>query len=105
MYGLYPRKGTIEPGADADLAIWDPEKQVTLSASMMKDNTGYTPYEGMNVKGWPTTVLSRGRVVVENDALHAERGSGKFIARGVPAPLAASGKREGAASVLRKLIG
>jgi len=105
MYGLYPRKGTIEPGADADLAIWDPEKQVTLTASMMKDNAGYTPYEGMNVKGWPATVLSRGRVVVENDALHAARGSGKFVARGVPAPLAASGKRDGPASALRKLIG
>jgi dihydropyrimidinase len=72
---------------------------------MMKDNVGYTPYEGMSIKGWPTTVLSRGRVVVENDMLHAERGSGKFIARGVPAPVAASTAREGPASVLRKLIG
>jgi dihydropyrimidinase len=105
MYGLYPLKGTIEPGSDADIAVWEPEKQVTLTASMMKDNVGYTPYEGMNVKGWPTTVLSRGRVVVENDTLHAERGSGKFIARGVPAPVAASGTRDGPASVLRKLIG
>jgi dihydropyrimidinase len=105
MYGLYPRKGSIEPGADADLAIWEPEKQVTLTAAMMKDNVGYTPYEGMSVKGWPTTVLSRGRVVVEGGKLHAERGSGKYIARGVPAPLAAAGRRDGPASVLRKLIG
>jgi dihydropyrimidinase len=105
MYGLHPLKGTLEPGADADLAIWEPEKQVTLTASMMKDNVGYTPYEGMSVKGWPTTVLCRGRVVVENDKLQVERGSGKFIARGIPAPVAASAVRDGPASVLRKLIG
>src|SRR5918999_935380 len=69
MYGLYPRKGTLEPGSDADIAIWDPQKRITLTAPMMKDNVGYTPYEGMTVTGWPTTVVSRGRVVVEDDAL------------------------------------
>ena len=90
MYGLARTRATIELGADADIAIWDPEKRVTLSASMMKDNVGYTPYEGMTLTGWPTTVLSRGRVVVQDNRLHAERGSGKFIARGVPAPVAAA---------------
>src|SRR5688572_23466092 len=55
-YGL-PQKGRLEEGCDADIAIWEPEKQVTLTAGMMKDNVGYTPYEGMTVKGWPTTVL------------------------------------------------
>jgi dihydropyrimidinase len=105
MYGLYPRKGTIEAGADADIAIWEPEKRVTLSAAMMKDNVGYTPYEGMTVTGWPTTVLSRGRVAVSNDKLQVERGTGRFIPRGVPAPVAAAKLRDGPASVLRKLIG
>ena len=105
MYGLFPQKGTIEVGSDADLAIWDAEKRVTLTAGMMKDNVGYTPYEGMSVTGWPTTVLSRGRVVVENDRLKVERGTGKFIARGIPAPVAAATLREGPAAVLRKLIG
>jgi dihydropyrimidinase len=87
MYGLHPRKGTIAVGADADLAIWEPEREVTLTASMMKDNVGYTPYEGMRVKGWPTTVVSRGRIVVEGGELQVARGSGEFIPRGVPEPV------------------
>src|SRR5688572_11693535 len=105
MYGLYPRKGTIEVGADADIAIWGPEKRVTLTAAMMKDNVGYTPYDGMTLTGWPTTVLSRGRLAVENEKLLVNRGTGKFIARGVPAPVASAKLRDGPASVLRKLIG
>jgi dihydropyrimidinase len=104
MYAL-KEKGTIEPGADADIAIWDPEKRVTLNAAMMKDNVGYTPYEGMTVKGWPTTVLSRGRVAVQDEKLMVQKGTGKFIARGVPAPVATARLREGPAAVLRKLIG
>ena len=105
MYGLYPRKGTIEVGADADIAIWEPEKRVTLTAAMMKDNVGYTPYEGMTVTGWPTTVLSRGRIAVSNEKLQVERGTGQFIPRGVPAPVAAAKLRDGPAAILRKLIG
>jgi dihydropyrimidinase len=104
MYGL-ARKGRLEPGADADIALWEPDKEVRLTASMMKDNVGYTPYEGMMVKGWPTTVISRGRVVVENDELKVARGTGQFVARGVPEPVAAARMREGPASILRKLIG
>jgi dihydropyrimidinase len=105
MYGLFPRKGTIEVGADADLAIWDPDKRVTLTAAMMKDNVGYTPYEGMTVTGWPTSVLSRGRLTVHEEKLMVEKGSGKFIARGIPAPVAAAKLRDGPAAILRKLIG
>jgi dihydropyrimidinase len=104
MYGL-EHKGKIEPGADADLALWAPEKRVTLTASMMKDNVGYTPYEGMQLTGWPTTVLCRGRIVVENDELRVTRGNGRFIARGVPAPVASAKLRDGPAAALRKLIG
>jgi dihydropyrimidinase len=104
MYGL-EEKGKIEPGADADLALWEPEKRVTLTAAMMKDNVGYTPYEGMTVTGWPTTVLCRGRVVVENEELKVQKGNGKFIPRGVPAPVATARLREGPAAVLRNLIG
>jgi dihydropyrimidinase len=105
MYGLAPRKGTIAVGSDADLAIWDPDKRVTLTAAMMKDNVGYTPYEGMTVTGWPTTVLSRGRLTVHEEKLMVEEGSGKFIARGIPAPVAAAKLRDGPAAILRKLIG
>jgi dihydropyrimidinase len=105
MYGLYPRKGTIQVGADADIALWEPEKRVTLTVAMMKDNVGYTPYEGMSVTGWPTTVISRGRLAVDRQELLVDRGTGKFIARGVPAPVASAKLRDGPASVLRKLIG
>jgi dihydropyrimidinase len=81
IYGLYPKKGALVVGADADVAIWDAKKTVRLSASMLHDRTGYTPYEGMSVTGWPGTVLSRGRVVVRNGALHVAPGSGRFLPR------------------------
>src|SRR5687768_9252392 len=104
MYGL-TQKGSLEAGGDADIAIWEPEKQVQLTAGMMKDNVGYTPYEGMIVAGWPTTVLSRVRIAVQDGKLLVERGTGKFVARDVPAPVAAARLRDGPAAILRKLIG
>ena len=84
IYGLFPRKGTIAVGADADIAIWDPEKKVTIGTAMLHDNVGYTPYEGRTVTGWPVTVLSRGRVVVEDGELNAKRGSGEYLPCAVP---------------------
>jgi dihydropyrimidinase len=81
LYGLYPRKGTIAVGSDADIAIWDPRREITVSYDMLHDASGYTPYEGMKVKGWPVMVLSRGRVAVENGELKIGRGSGQFLAR------------------------
>src|SRR5260370_17809311 len=79
LYGLHPRKTQIAVGADADLAIWDPEPVVTVTSEMLHDNVGYTPYEGRQIVGWPTTVISRGRIVVADDALHVERGSGEVL--------------------------
>src|SRR5271157_6173745 len=79
LYGLYPKKGTIAVGSDADIAIWDPERETTITAGMLHDNVGYTPYEGRKLHGWPVTVLSRGRIVVEDGALTAPRGSGAFL--------------------------
>jgi dihydropyrimidinase len=81
IYGLYPKKGTLAVGSDADIAIWDPRKTVRLTASIMHDRTGYTPYEGLSVTGWPEIVLSRGRVVVRDGALHVAAGSGRFLPR------------------------
>ncbi len=72
LYGLYPRKGTIAVGSDADFAIWDADKDVTVTWKDLHDNVGYTPYEGRQIKGWPITVVSRGRVVVEDGKLNAE---------------------------------
>ncbi|MDH3413693.1 MAG: dihydropyrimidinase [Gammaproteobacteria bacterium] len=79
LYGLYPRKGSIAVGSDADIAIWDPEKIVEIRYELLHDNVGYTPYEGRRVRGWPETVLSRGRIVVEDGELKVGRGSGDFL--------------------------
>jgi dihydropyrimidinase len=79
LYGLHPRKGTIAVGADADIAIWDAHREVTVSYAMLHDRVGYTPYEGRRIKGWPVTVLSQGRIIVEENVLKAERGSGCFL--------------------------
>ncbi len=79
LYGLYPRKGTIAVGSDADLAIWDPDRQVTVRWADLHDNVGYSPYEGRQLTGWPVTVISRGRVVVENGQFNADKGSGQFL--------------------------
>ena len=81
LYGLLPQKGTLSVGADADIAIWDPEKQGTISAANQHDNAGYSPFEGWEVMGLPITVLSRGTRVVDQGELHATAGHGQFLAR------------------------
>jgi dihydropyrimidinase len=85
LYGLHPRKGTIAVGSDADIAIWDPARIVTVTSAALHDNVGYTPYEGRQIVGWPVTVISRGRVVVADDELQVERGSGEFLPCASPA--------------------
>ena len=86
-YGLHPRKGTIAVGADADIAIWNPDREITISTDMLHDNVGYTPYEGRRIRGWPEIVISRGRIAVRDGQLHIERGSGQFLKRGTPEPV------------------
>ena len=81
IYNLHPRKGSIAVGADADIAIWDPAREVTLNDAMMHDLTGYTPFAGRKVLGWPVTVLSRGRVIVADGKRSVEAGSGRFLPR------------------------
>jgi dihydropyrimidinase len=88
MYGLAPRKGAIAVGADADIVLWNPERSVAINAAMLHDNVGYTPYEGRVLQGWPEMVFSRGRCVVRDNTLQVERGTGEYIARGRPDPLA-----------------
>lgn len=80
IYGLHPRKGTIAAGADADLVLWDPQREVTLTNSLLHHNVDYTPYEGMRLTGWPKLTLSRGEVVCEDGRPAAARGRGKFLA-------------------------
>jgi dihydropyrimidinase len=80
-FGLYPRKGTIAPGSDADIVVWDPEKKLTISASSHHSNVNYNLFEGTDVTGAPAAVLVRGQVVVENDELVAQPGAGEFVKR------------------------
>jgi dihydropyrimidinase len=82
LFGLYPRKGTIAPGADADIVLWDAKKQVTISNSLMQHIIDYTPYEGLEVTGWPVSTIRRGQVVMKDGHVQAEPGSGQFLARG-----------------------
>jgi dihydropyrimidinase len=81
IYGLHPQKGTIAIGSDADLALWDPEKTVAMTDTTTHDRVGYSPYAGLTVTGWPTTVLSRGEVIVDQGELLAPRGRGRFLPR------------------------
>ena len=84
LYGMHPQKGTIAIGADADIAIWDPEETRTVTVEDQHDNMDYTPFEGRQVTGWPVTVLSRGEAVIEGGKLVAEPGRGRFVARARP---------------------
>src|SRR5690348_7008389 len=81
LFGLYPRKGTVAVGSDADLVVFDPKKQVTISASTHHSKADYSLYEGTVVTGAPELVLLRGNVLVENDELVASPGVGQFVKR------------------------
>ena len=81
IFGLYPRKGAIAPGADADIVVFDPERKVTLSAKTLHMKVDYSPYEGRQVTGAPDVVLSRGRVIVEGNRFVGRAGDGSFIKR------------------------
>jgi dihydropyrimidinase len=81
LFGLYPRKGTIAVGSDADIVVFDPEKKLTISAENHHSKIDYNLYEGTEVTGSPEVVLLRGNVLVENDELVASPGVGQFVAR------------------------
>jgi dihydropyrimidinase len=81
IFGLYPRKGTIAVGADADVVVWDPEKRFELSHKNLHMRADYAPFEGKTVIGAPSAVLSRGDLIVEDDKLLVGKGRGKFLRR------------------------
>jgi dihydropyrimidinase len=81
IFGLFPRKGTIAPGSDADIVIFDPNRTITLAATTLHMNCDYNPYEGRQVTGATDTVLSRGRLVIENGTFVGRKGAGSFLKR------------------------
>jgi dihydropyrimidinase len=86
MYGLYPRKGTIAVGGDADLVIWDTSRRFTLTNARLHHAVDYTPYEGIELGAWPAIVLSRGQTIVSDGVLTAAPGRGRFLPSAKPDP-------------------
>ncbi len=82
-YGLYPRKGTIAVGSDADLVLWDDKKKVTITHNLLQDGCDYTPYEGIEVTGWPVRTIMKGRTIME-DGVVQKRKNGKQLKRTLP---------------------
>lgn len=81
MFGLYPQKGEIKVGSDADILVWNPEKEHILSASTHHMNTDYNVYEGMKIKGMPEKVFLRGKLIVDGEQWLQEPGEGKYVHR------------------------
>ena len=79
-------KGKLAVGADADIAIWDAEREVTITNDLLHHNVDYTPYEGMTVRGWPETVLSRGEIIVRDRDVVCDEGRGRFYRCERPVP-------------------
>ncbi|MBW8741917.1 MAG: amidohydrolase family protein, partial [Acidobacteria bacterium] len=81
LFGLYPRKGTVAVGSDDDLVVFDPEKELTISAKTHHSKSDYNLFEGTTVTGTPEIVLLRGQVLIENGELQLEPGVGQFVKR------------------------
>lgn len=81
LYGLWPVKGGLHPGADADLVLYDPKRRVALSNPLMQHGSDYTPYEGMHVTGWPAATFVRGQAVMRDGAILAAPGTGRLLLR------------------------
>jgi dihydropyrimidinase len=86
LFGLWPRKGTISAGSDADLVIFDPDTRVTISHRALATNCDYSPYEGLHASGWPVTTLVRGQVVVRDRVFRGRPGQGRFVRRELYSP-------------------
>jgi len=80
-FGLYPKKGVIEVGSDADVVIWDPARTATIRGEDDLSNADYSVFEGRAVTGWPVMTIRRGRVVYEGGRVVGEPGSGTLVAR------------------------
>ncbi len=83
MFGMYPQKGTIQPGSDADIVLYDPDNSWTISVDKHHMNMDYSAYEGIEVSGRVHTVISRGQVILENEEYKGRAGHGKYVPRGL----------------------
>ncbi|UVF18146.1 dihydropyrimidinase [Microvirga terrae] len=92
IYGLHPRKGAIAVGADADVVVWDPDREVVLTDDGLHDNVGYNPFAGRRLKGWPETVLRRGDTILADGTLKAAPGSGRLQLRGCAPSMRPTGR-------------
>jgi len=81
IFGLYPRKGTIAVGSDADIVVFDPKRKHTISAKTHHMRVDYSMFEGITVTGMPDVVISRGRILVEGEQFHGKPGTGNFLKR------------------------
>jgi len=82
MFGLFPRKGTLAVGSDADIVVFDPKKRATLGVDTFHMKVDYNPYEGRTVQGSPSTVIVNGKVIIEGDTFVGRKGAGRFLRRG-----------------------
>jgi dihydropyrimidinase len=87
IFGLYPRKGVIAPGSDADLVIWDPQRKLTYGVAHARHRTDYNLYEGWELEGFPEKVYLRGQCIVDGERWLGRPGMGRFLRRAPFAPV------------------
>jgi dihydropyrimidinase len=95
LYGLYPKKGSIGVGFDADIVLWDPDRKETIRQEILHHGADYTPWEGFKVTGWPVMTLLRGQVVVEKGKIVGEKGRGRVVDRDLSAFASRGSRGEG----------
>ncbi len=81
IWGLWPRKGALLPGSDADVVVYDPGPETTISAESLHHLAGYTPYEGLRVQGRVKATISRGQIIYREGRFNGRKGRGRFVAR------------------------